>query len=62
MAEMTRNSVNFYAILNETLFLPYEFNGVFLQLDEKIIFQNSEKISPVFRNIRDSFFRLLYLY
>ena len=30
-AEMTRNSVNFYAILNETLFLPYEFNGVFIQ-------------------------------
>ena len=29
--------------------------------DEKIIFQNSEKLSPVFRNIRDSFFKPIIL-
>ena len=29
-AEITRNSVKIYAISNETLFSPYEFNGVFL--------------------------------
>ena len=29
-AEMTRNSVQFYAISNETLFYPCEFNGGFL--------------------------------
>ena len=34
-AEITRNSVKFYAISNETLFYPCEFNGVFLQFECK---------------------------
>ena len=34
-AEITRNSVKFYAISNETLFYPCGFNGVFLQFEWK---------------------------
>ena len=41
-------SLNFYAISNETLFYPYEFNGIFLQFGWKSIFQNSEKLSPIY--------------
>ena len=34
-AEMTRKSVNVYVVFNETLFYPYEFEGVLLQFGWK---------------------------
>ena len=49
---MTRNSVNFYAISDETLFYPYKFNGVFLQFGWKKVYfrilENYLQFSKIF--------------
>ena len=47
--EMTRNSVNFYAISDETLFYPYKFNGVFLQFGRKKYISEFWKIISSFQ-------------
>ena len=56
---------NFFAISNETLLYPYESNGGFptIWMKKKYIevIQKSEKLSPFFKNIHDSFLRQLYL-
>ena len=57
--EMTRNSVKFYAISNDTLSYPCDFNGVFLQFEWKKYISEFWKIISSFQNILDSFLRQL---
>ena len=58
---MTRNSVKFYAISNETLFYLYDLTGFSYNSNEKSIFQNSGKLSPVSKSIHDFFFTPIIL-
>ena len=61
-AEMTRNSVKFYAISNETLSYPCEFNGVFLQFGWKNYISKFWKIISSFQKYSWLLFYANYTY